>query len=498
MRYVGFVSKQVIWSRSDSPSVLSPSLLWKRVRKRGLLRQSLVLFACLATGPGCAVIATAQDDRADTPADSWHFRYDLFQMLIEERGLQVLPATEQALSTPDDSLIVIVGDPRRLLSAGNWKGLTRFVQSGGALLLASDRSFELPGFGQYWEGPVTDTRSEGQYQDFVDCLRIPPRSDAGLAGVSQLVTNRSGWFAPRAAGWAEWEVVASFPGNCQPVAARQQSLIAVGRSRENSSGLVVVSADASLFTNGMLWHGDNAIAAIRITELICDATRSQVAFVIDGQAQGTYRDRTAPSPAAAAAPPLSTREPPRPELDDLVQLANVVAREIAEANVVNEALSQQPRNVDPARYYQGIWLVVALLLLCGTLWLLFSGGTLRTAVRPSRRMRAAYELQKPVDGDAGDYRHAAGYLAREFCLEITGSRHSSDWQSYLASSSATSSSLVEAERQNLSRVIDIACRGYHAKLSAREFQQLGQTIATLRATRLEHSSTPSTAHRASL
>ncbi len=43
-RTLGIVPKQVLWSRSDSPSVLSPSLLGKRVRERGLLRQSLALL----------------------------------------------------------------------------------------------------------------------------------------------------------------------------------------------------------------------------------------------------------------------------------------------------------------------------------------------------------------------------------------------------------------------------------------------------------------------
>ncbi|MCC6509959.1 MAG: hypothetical protein IT423_12705, partial [Pirellulaceae bacterium] len=76
-------------------------------------------------------------------------------------------------------------------------------------------------------------------------------------------------------------------------------------------------------------------------------------------------------------------------------------------------------------------------------------------------------------------RTAAGYLAREFCQQWTGSIHSSDWQQTLGVLMVRGT-LAPADKQELTRIVDIASRGCHERMTGPDFQKLGKTIAKLR------------------
>jgi exonuclease I len=95
-------------------------------------------------------------------------------------------------------------------------------------------------------------------------------------------------------------------------------------------------------------------------------------------------------------------------------------------------------------------------------------------------MRAAYELRGHTAGLGSDFRNAAGYLAREFCHELTGSRQTADWQNYLAARITSEAKKERGELQELTRISDIACRGCHSKMASQQFQQFGRTLENLR------------------
>jgi hypothetical protein len=410
-------------------------------------------------------------------------------MLLEDRGLQVRGELKTALGAPKQSVIVIAGS-QPALSTKDWGRLIGFVLDGGTLLLALDNSFELPGIGRFSRGPVTSNNPNNQYQGFTDCLRISPKSGVeSFLGVSEIVTNRSGWFVPDNVGWLEWNVLASLPIDAQPVSSRSGVVLAVGRWGAKDAGLAVVSADAGLFSNGMLWHADNAIVAIRASELLCSVgSKTQLVFLADGAVMGSYRNRIDMSPDAEEseeAPPV-----PEPELKKALRLANAIAKEVAESNVLNEALRQRPRGVQPSRYFRAFLYLVAVLVLLAIVWALLANGALQAVFLAPRRMRSAYEMREHASSLADDFRNSAGYLARDFCWELTGSRQTADWQRYLAelTSNAQMQSrslpngaiLSRVEQHELMRIIDIACRGCHAKMTSHEFQQLGKSISILR------------------
>ncbi len=454
---------------------------------------ALIVCSPLLSSPGKAQVNSGAQQRPSEHTEAnWHFGFDLLQMLLEDRGLQVGSSIKKALLSPKQSVIVITGS-QPAISNNDWKQLSKFVMEGGALLLASDNSSELPSIGQFLQGPVTSLNPVDQYQGFTDCLRIVPEPPdmISFAGVSEIVTNRSGWFIPDSGGWFQWNVLAALPADCRPPSSQNKAVLAVGRW-EIDNGVAIMSADAGMFSNGMMWHGGNAIAAIRVSEMLCSGgKKSQLVFLADGQAMGSYRNRvdlTQNNDEPQANPPL-----PEPELTKAARLANAIAKEVAESNVLNEALRQRPRGVQPLRYFRAFLYIAAILVLVAIIWALLASGTLNAVFLAPRRMRSAYEMREYASSLADDFRNPAGFLARDFCWELTGSRHTADWQKYLASLMYSGQSgqgpsgslpngaiLTKIEQQELMRIMDIACRGYHSKMTSQEFQLLGNSISKLR------------------
>ncbi len=221
-------------------------------------------------------VAHAQVARQPVPTDSqWHFRYDLFQMLFEERGLNVEKSLDIALSDPTHSVIVMTGDLLREKSS-TWSRINRFVADGGNVFLSSDQWVALFGIAVIMDGPVTTRVKDLQYQSFNDCLRIGnlSRSHPLMKDVGELISNRSGYLEMAANSAFEWEVIASLPDDCSPADGGGKPLVMVGKGKSKKSGSIVVAADASLVTNNMLWQGDNGVFANNLCAWLCRGDRS--------------------------------------------------------------------------------------------------------------------------------------------------------------------------------------------------------------------------------
>lgn len=450
--------------RSRTPSVAavnSPSLV--KLRSRSIPLVFVAVF-------GCATLLHGQGGDTRPGPDAWHFRFDLFQMLLEQQGLKIGDRLETAIDQPDRSVLVLVatGETAPPYAGSTWQKLATFVEQGGRLVLASDRSMLVPSFGTFRRGPATTEVSGDQYQGFHDCLLIRPTASGRetLAGVSRLATNRSGWFMPNT---YDWSVLAALPDDCLPFDAQGKPLMAM-RQSSRGDGFVLALSDPSMLTNGMLWHADNALNAIRISELLSGSDREHLLFLVDEHQQASYREQLQPDVDPNSA------EAPTPDSADALQLANAILREVDAANLLNETLREQPRGIRPGTYFRGILNAVALLFVLGTMWVLWRASRSSQFVFPlPHAMRPHYVAEH--DGAGSDFRTAAGFLAREFCLDQSGSRHSSDWQQL----QRQMKSAVPEDQASLRRVIDIACRGCQQKLTRREFAALGKTIERLRA-----------------
>lgn len=425
------------------------------------------------------VTSIGQCDDRDSQETGWQFQFDLFQMLLEEKKLTLLRHLDAALVQPRDSIVVYIGNPQSLRTSA-WIEIESFVKSGGALCLFNETLATVPGVGKFMYGPVTTSRPADQYEGFVDCIRLRSIQDAqgDFEGVRELVTNRSSWFLPFSNPYVEWESIASLPRNCLPAQSQRMAVLSVGR-RTDSSGLLITSADTSIFANGMLWHGDNAMAAIRISELLT-RDRSRIVFMVEGRVLDSYRTRIPKEQPDtnldAELPPL-----PEPELQKMLRLANAVAREVAQSNVLNEALRQQPRGIRPYRYFLFLLGLATVLLLFWLIRLLIANRAWNALPFPMRRMRSAFDMKTMLHSDYGDYRNAAAYLAREFCLEVTGSRATQDWQLFSVQGPGDRSLLKSsADRKLFDKIVDGASRGFQSPMSAKELSQFGTELQRLR------------------
>ncbi len=336
---------------------------------------------------------------------------------------------------------------------------------------------------------MTSDFARDRYEQYADCLRITDISDPQdlFPGVKTIITNRGNWFVPnRSVRW-RWQTIASYPNTTNPIRSRKQALITVAEPATvatnqpaGAGGIFIVMADSSLLTNGMLWHGDNAKLALRIGELMKRQERKKLVFLQNGRSLSPATERLADQMRKELEKRNASLDlpPPEPSLERMLKLGNAIAKEVADSNVLNEALAKQPRNVDPYKYFRFLVGLLVVLGLLWAIWKLLTSQTLRQLWLARRRMRHAYEI---VSGnEAGDYRTAAGYLAREFCIQWTGSTHSKEWQQALALLLVRSPNISPDSKRQLSRVVDIASRGCHEQMSGPEFQLLGRTLSNLR------------------
>ena len=150
----------------------------------------------------CCATAMSQELPATVEDPQWHFGFELFQMLLEERGLAAESTLDAALAAPQESVIVIVGNLGRI-SQSTWYRLRRFAEQDGRVLLASDGPQDVGGF---QAGPVTASAAADLYQGFPDCLRIRQISASHSigTGITEIITNRAGWLSRPQDGPMTW------------------------------------------------------------------------------------------------------------------------------------------------------------------------------------------------------------------------------------------------------------------------------------------------------
>ena len=441
--------------------------------------------------------AFAQEGRlagAGTTANvDWHFRHELFQMLLEERGLTTENTLDAALASPEDSVIVMFGRLNRFQVADSSK-LLPFVAQGGTVLVASDRSGTMGVTASFASGPITSGDAETQYQSLSDCLRVTDfdRSHPLMNGVNEIVVNRSGWLAFLPSSSMKWNIVATVPQTCSPRRSRGQPLIAVSQSDVSEAGTMIVAADPTLFTNSMLWHGDNAILAIRVSELLCRGGKSRLVFLVEGQPLPSYRSspllqETGPAPSQNVSPPPMPplqQTPPKPTLEMALRVANSVIQNVEESNILNEAIINHPRRPNARLYPLVILFGLAAITAA---WLLSKLGHTAAVSPPPpevRDMQTAHDMSKEGTDASRGYGVAAQTLARDLCRELSaGSQLPADWPQCLADLSLLPSweAMKKSHRRDLATVVELAASCSAPHISSRRLRQIGAIIRQLRA-----------------
>lgn len=449
------------------------------LRENPFVAPIAILAALTAFSPP----ADAQQQDNITASPGWHFGFELFRMLVEENGLQVTTNPSDVMRRPSESMLVVLGNPERSIHPMDFQ---RFVDRGGAALVATDESVDFGQIGDF-RGPrsaVVSRRSSDHYQGHNDCLIVTDVNQQVSTGrdVNSVIVNRTGWLRksrrlPR--NWS-WKDVARLPNSLDPVYAGRQTVLAQIENSSPNGGKAILAADLSLFTNGMLWHGDNALLAINVSRFLADG-RKQVCFLIEGRPVNSYRNE--PQMQQALPPSELPENLPLPETDPatMLRIANSIVQNVEQSNLFNEILANQPRNVRLPIYRRGILFAIAAAVALFALWRLMSTGPNSHRPMPIRTMMSAFDLSSNDKVKSAEFGLSASLLARELCREVTGEDSTASWLRQLSPNAANGQCATRPEyHEQMKTVLELAVNTRTVHISRRRFEQVGRKIQTLR------------------
>ena len=205
---------------------------------------------------------------------------DGFRLMLQQQGLTATQTKlRTALDSAEDTVAIILGDLKTVTRIE--AQLQRFVDEGGALLIASDlrgmKAKKTPICGA-WIKPTrtltSNVRRKLGLQGLADCpivTEFDKRSHADLfEGVESIVTNRPSEIDIS----GDVQEIAWLPTQSQP------PLMVTYQTQ----GRMLMVADHSIFINEMLIHGDNArFVNNLIAWLSEDGKRDQLILINDGQ-----------------------------------------------------------------------------------------------------------------------------------------------------------------------------------------------------------------------
>ena len=378
------------------------------------------LVACLAIACG-----TQESDAQSIPTssqqfdDQWWHDFHLVETLFKQRGLIPYTDSRRAFrSSPRETVLVVVGSKQSV----DFFEISRFVKRGGAVVFATDQTTTLKDFGFIQQGPLRAATPDEAYLGFDDCLRVKDLDqDHPLnRGVQELIANRTGYLYRLSGFDMEWDPIASVPKTRNR--SQESQLIAVGQHR-SSEGKIVVLADHSLLTNGMLWHGDNAIFAVNLVQWISAGKKR---FLLLSE------DRIGSSPLPPPELPTNLPPPPVEDLPELtreqmVTFANQLVTGLEDADVFNELATNRLPFLSDSIYKRSILLAFAALLILLLLYRFVKSRYAPVPAFPEREMSNLAKLRVTQTMDSGHYQFAAKQLAQDFFKKITGSSQPQSW-----------------------------------------------------------------------
>ena len=395
---------------------------------------ALVLLLAAGTVPLVAPVSAQQAHRGAAGGSGpgeldaeWMFGFDMFQLMLEQRGLKTtddLVATLQ--NDPSKSVIVLAGQLDRLPD-WMWPQISTFVRRGGAVLIATDRAMDAEGLCVMAEGPVQVHTFQTAYKGYADCPLVTniEKTEPLMRGVSTLVANRAGWIDRIGRSMGEWSMLAWLPHSARTQHGQGggKPLVAAMMLPDGNPGRLLAVGDHSLLINGMLWHGDNAMFALNVTGWLAAGGRKNVLVLVNGI---PALPGAAPSTNPGDMPDINPEDLPDLPKESYLAFANNFAAGLEDADVFNELAINYPREVESGYYWR--WVFLALACLAG--WILFrrfpsKGQSVEPALRRPASTLLATRVQEQLQSD--NLRPAARELARDLFRELTRSDDPRSW-----------------------------------------------------------------------
>lgn len=468
----------------------------------------LLLAVCCCTVTGSTRLATAQDFEAFEPPGllpsggamqalaqagqpEWQFGFQLFHLLLEQKGMYSVPDFRESMDRrPRQSAVVLLGDLSRVPTDLRSR-LQKFLDQGGVVLVATDQDARFKDLFQISDGEFEVDDDEAAYQGFRDCpvvIQLRPDTPV-LGGVNSLVANRSGIISDMDHRFGIWSILAELPTVVDQRSRLRSSepLIAEWISRKRGGGRLLVMADHSVLINGMLWHGDNAKLVVNIADWLSTGDRKEVVFIVDGE----------PAKAMLALPPevMDDLPPledlPTPTAKDLWNLfkndpwkfftfLDRFAAGMEDADVMNELLANQPADMPTPQYRQVLYIAAGILAAIYILRLMGKVGS-RPTTRPPRAVGQSVNFGQSRTLSSGELNSARRELAQSALRQLTGSSDPNDW------AIPVNDVKIEAGfvrrivvREHLKRLKKTASNSRrHSVTTPRELKQLAKLIANV-------------------
>jgi len=451
----------------------------RRFRTQGsrtltVLLLTALLWCVTLTGP---VRAQTTPPASSLPAD-WQFGYHLFQLLLEQKGLTSISSFDEVFNhTPSDTVMVLVGD-LSWIDQGDWSDIRSFLRSGGAVLVATDKKTLAPDLFMVREGPmdrkgpieVSDERDA--YQGFLDCPRIQNLNGSHdlSKNLDQLIGNRTGRISTTWDRGGRWTNVAYLPRYRD--GGTQSPVIATMRTNDSRRGRLMVAADHSLFINGMLWHGNNAILALNTTDWLCSDRRRTLLFLSDGLVVRSgipLPPSTPPLIPPEDIPPFSLEDLAETPPESIITFANTFITGLEDENVFNQVLANHASEMPAPELYQQLYLTVALIAGFWVISQLLQRG--RRFESPAARPVVAAASTRVDDlVNSNDLQRPLRELARDLFRGLTGSDDPKDWSVWPKSLKVTGLHSLEKIATNVDR----------RPVSKRQFRRVVKQIERIR------------------
>ncbi len=406
----------------------------------------IVAFCILCIALAAQSVAQAQG-RMPTiePPKGWQFRYDLFKMSLEKSGLAVTREIETIKAAPRQSVIVHLGGvPSQSVS----RFFSSFIQQGGAVLIATDQGVATA-LGRVRGRFALTGMADMAYQGQSDCVRVSladlPHDSPLTQNTNELVFNRASCIDQLDYRNFSWKPELRWPSHVQRDFSGQ---IIVASTESHRGGRAILCADHSIFTNGMLWHADNAMFVLNVANWLAESNRDTLLFSVDATPQASYEEALKEMLASAPLPDINLNETPELEIEQMLRVANTVVANAEDANLANAYLEDRPRRLSDRHYLRSILFAIAAAVGCMAVYQL----TQRSA-RPSRQpspprkqaiAAVAHTRQAPTVGRG----EAAVLLCRDTLRTLSGSDDPENWTRLPADSPIT--------RDHLSRVVSVA------------------------------------------
>jgi hypothetical protein len=235
-----------------------------------------------------------------------------FRFVLSSLQLRPLSLPEDAFFNPDQSIVIVFGQTAILQRAPS---LMRFVQDGGALMIATDR--ETHGalereFGVRVSGLLAEASPRTpMYRQSEECPLVQPVPNAKpplFQTPNPVASNKPSFLVRYANGGKPLARLAEFPAGCR-ITFRQRFTqwpdpLVFAMGGDLGKGRILVLADHSVFINGMMLQSDNGnfdFAYNSVKWLNDSGKRPNVLFVDEGT---IVQDFTVPL-TTLPAPPIS-------------------------------------------------------------------------------------------------------------------------------------------------------------------------------------------------